>query len=826
MDAKQKQSVLTQLAKTEGDAAQAALLKEANKISAALISETRYDAIEDQIALLGTFAWRVPEKAFDILGDLLAHLPTTELTHEPIGELWVSEDEKRRLNHRNSLIIKAMEVLERICFHNPELDKKILRIFLEATTYEEASVKKAANINLASMAGYRFDIWNVTLQDGCCLGPQPQAIIVEFMGKLNNNERKKYHIGIATLCKALLSPTIGGATFTYNKMTFQQSTLPASNEIKKIRQDVLSLLESIYTLAETTDEKKLIINTLHVATHTPPLADYGADVRTMISTDTMTILETYGRFLSAEDDLQVIQHIEHTAYHDYKRSGNEDVRAAALKIRDAIAQNQEYQIFKVLIGYEGVFNEWRVSSLSREEEDTAITNEIEQAQKMRNERVVELSNSITPPNFGEWENRILQYANVRSNDMATFPEFAKFLELMGQKSPNLSLTLLENHAETLARFIPSLLRPIYESPQKQRAEALMRRWIDSGSYLRQIVGIFSNMINWDIDLFKAVCAKAIEKEDLPALKQIIPVIADNYNPSRKDFVNTILPDSIRKLTSLGDYSGILNTWYIWFREEVNMIVQDMNTETVDSLLEYLIFVEEIGWEAETVLVAIAKQYSDKVIEFFGERLKQQQERSKRRSGYSAIPYQFHELQKVLSAVPEKLVDAVSQWFDDDEYEMFIYTGGKFLKNIFPDFSSERFKNKLIDFIRTGERDKQLIVLAVLRNYNGDPTTHSVCKELVKVLPADSDELAEVRRGLEGTGVVWGEYGFVEAYQRKKEEIAPWLSDDDEKIRGFAQQYNLHLDKLNDWSKKRADEDIELRKFKYSTDEDDSVSSGT
>jgi tRNA nucleotidyltransferase/poly(A) polymerase len=533
----------------------------------------------------------------------------------------------------------------------------------------------------------------------------------------------------------------------------------------------------------------------------------------MVVADTRTILEIYGRILPTEKDLQVIQHIEHTAYWDYKRAGNEDVKATALKIRDAIAQNKEYQIFKVLIGYQGVFNEWRTISASREEEDKNITNEIQQAQKIRDQRVVELAESVTAENFGEWEPRILKYAQVQSDDMATFPCFAKFLELMGKKSPDLALTLLERHAEELKGFIPFLLWSVYESSKRQEAESLIRSWVGSGNYLRQVVGVFGGIKNWDSDLFRLVCNKAIEKNDLPALKQIISVLADGYNPSRKDFVDTTLADSIRKLTAAGDCGGILN---IWFRKEINVIVQDMNDRTVDVLLENLTLAQQIGYEAEAILTAIAKQFPDKIVKFFGDRLKRE-DRAERRSGYSAIPYQFHELQKVLSSMPEKLVDAASQWFDEG-YGMFIYRGGKFLKNIFPDFP-ERFENKLIEFVRSGEKDKQMIALAVLRNYDGNPMTHKVCKELVKAFPPGSAELNEVCLVLQSTGVVCGEYGFVEAYQRKKTEIEPWLADDSERVQTFARQQLANLDTQIDWSKKRADEDIELRKFKYGTDDD-------
>jgi beta-lactamase class D len=92
----------------------------------------------------------------------------------------------------------------------------------------------------------------------------------------------------------------------------------------------------------------------------------------------------------------------------------------------------------------------------------------------------------------------------------------------------------------------------------------------------------------------------------------------------------------------------------------------------------------------------------------------------------------------------------------------------------------------------------------------EPTTKSSLFEV---------PLREVAVILESTGVVSGEYGFVEAFERKKEEVKDWLNDQNEKIGAFAVKYQADLDKRIEWERKRADEDIALRKFKYGTDRD-------
>ena len=191
--------------------------------------------------------------------------------------------------------------------------------------------------------------------------------------------------------------------------------------------------------------------------------------------------------------------------------------------------------------------------------------------------------------------------------------------------------------------------------------------------------------------------------------------------------------------------------------------------------------------------------------------------------YESFPYGFHALAEPLSKIPDQAVDTVLGIYDEN-YGMFIYQGAQFLKNIFPDFPKP-FEHKLIQLAQTGDEKNLLFVMAVLRNYEGQEFLHEVCKELVKVLPdtesPDSESLlSEIYIILLSTGIVSGAYGFVEAYQSKIKEVQSWLSDPNEKIQKFAQNYISGLEKRIEAEKQRADEDIMLRKHRYGADDEE------
>ena len=92
--------------------------------------------------------------------------------------------------------------------------------------------------------------------------------------------------------------------------------------------------------------------------------------------------------------------------------------------------------------------------------------------------------------------------------------------------------------------------------------------------------------------------------------------------------------------------------------------------------------------------------------------------------------------------------------------------------------------------------------------------------MVKALSSGDKLLNEVSMILQSTGVVRGEYGFVDVYKEKLEAIKPWLElESDEKIGIFAQSHVLRLEQLIEEEKKRADEGVILQKHRY--DDEDS-----
>jgi hypothetical protein len=246
----------------------------------------------------------------------------------------------------------------------------------------------------------------------------------------------------------------------------------------------------------------------------------------------------------------------------------------------------------------------------------------------------------------------------------------------------------------------------------------------------------------------------------------------------------------------------------WYRRETRILIGELDPTGIEEVLRNLMNLKKIDYHAEEILYLLAKREPQKVLNFLCQRLAREEETRL----FDAVPFEFHKLNQPLSKIPREAVSTVRATYDGN-YGMFIYHGARLLHLIFPDFP-EVFEAELLRALTTKDIADIEFVLAILRNYEGQPFVHRVCKEIIRILPHDSALRTEVAVVLETTGVVSGEFGFAEAYEQKKKEVQSWLDDPDEKIQNFAKWYIGTLEKMSTAERKGAEEEIALRKHKY------------
>lgn len=251
--------------------------------------------------------------------------------------------------------------------------------------------------------------------------------------------------------------------------------------------------------------------------------------------------------------------------------------------------------------------------------------------------------------------------------------------------------------------------------------------------------------------------------------------------------------------------------------DLQAFVRRLSEAQCEAILENMTLCHRIDYDEESILVPIAENFPRSVWNFFKDRLDYKAGDDPHRN-YEAVPYGFQERQKPLSRDVDLAVDAVRSWYRADS-NLFQFRGGRVLNNVFPNFDAE-LKTKLTRIVQEGTEGAIDFVLQILRTYEGETFLHEVCKEIVNSIPENDDRLEEVEVVLESTGVVSGQFGFVEVYQRKKEEAEPWLSDDRPKVCAFAERCQRSLDRAIAAEQRRSEADYELRRRDWPGEDDE------
>jgi hypothetical protein len=263
------------------------------------------------------------------------------------------------------------------------------------------------------------------------------------------------------------------------------------------------------------------------------------------------------------------------------------------------------------------------------------------------------------------------------------------------------------------------------------------------------------------------------------------------------------------LTARNEARWINGAWSI---REAKTFFARLSAGTAELVLNNLMSVPRLDTHAEWILAYIARGHAASVWTYLGRRILDEQPVRDRQGRYEAIPYQFHELPKILSKDAASAVRVTRGLYTPDD-TLFQFRGARLLSAMFPAFP-ENLAHELTALAATGTDDDVAFIFQVLRAYQGQPTTQGVVKELVARLPEDDRRLDMAEICLQSTGVVAGEFGLVEAYRTRNAQIETWLSDSRSQVREFAERFIRRLEQSIAAEQRRAEEDKEMRRRRY------------
>ena len=547
------------------------------------------------------------------------------------------------------------------------------------------------------------------------------------------------------------------------------------------------------------------------ATQTPRFGRGDEKLLQIILTDTNTVIDSYIEETGNLDFEMIQTNEEKTFFHflharDILNMENqpEVLLEAAHETVNKVRQFREkvsalpyYDKYKILVGYKSIFDyQWDNEEISWEKKDT-----------FRNEQIEVLVDSITEDNVNEWIDFFDICAGADSSDLATYQYFSKFLIAFAEKKPELAKTALEQVRNGQDRFIASILSGLSHIGRADIIEQIIRPYITRGEHLWECIIPFTILPSLSRDLLHQAKDRAIELDDRYALYFICLVAILDYDNHPKE-LNTLFVPVIETLTDLHDTEWIKQ---VSPKKEAIRLLHEIDQTSAKKILDNLVWLKELDYFSECVIEALLMNYPDMVLEFFGARYDIENAKGSN-DDYEAIPYTFQKLQTQLSQYPELIVNAAFDWYKKSP-DHFQYRGARIVTNTFPEFD-EGVEQRLLQLVQTKNHEELDFVISILRDYKGKTFLHKICREIVVLDEGQGTFSGDVEIVLQEAGVVHGEFGFVNLYKQKKDEIKYWLEDPEKVVREFAKKYIHFLDLQEASEQRRAEEELELRKHIY------------
>ena len=703
----------------------------------------------------------------------------------------------------------ALEIINFIRYIDPHaVFSELCNIYLNSKSDKE---KELVLKTVSKLAKHNMTVWNK-------MGPAIQVLLARQLSGFNDDRLIQLRSVVIEIGREILKLEVEGTTSTYNTLTIHSDVVIVSDELKDTRRSVIGILQRLYKKSDQEAEKRNLTAAMSNATRLPMRGSSSDEMLIMILDDTRLIYEFY-QTLVKNEQYEILQSLEHNALWDYRRGkqwieGNkigsatkDTVNQLILVIeqyRDSMNEDANFVRYKTLVGFQSAFPEsWENSDFDLNGKDA-----------YRSKKISDYVNAINSENADEWLSFIKFCSKTKSNDLAMFPTFTQFLELLSEKKPDIALGYIKILDDNLAPFLVFFLGGLWKSERKNEAKEVIDGWVKESLYLIAITRHYKFVGLCDKEPLERALTAAIATDNPVATIELVSACIEHHNAANSTVLINIFMQAIKFLSQNNDARWVNENW---FRVQKSTLFDALEEAQIKIVLLNLVNCSSVEYQAEAVLSGIAKKYPEAVILYFNDRIQfniSDPDADKRKNlyleRYEEVPYAFHSLSEPLSVIPKQAVQFVRAWYAESK-ELFTYRGGKLLANIFPTFP-EAFQAELIALVQTKSAEDIDFVCSILRNYKGEFFVHKICREIIIALP-DGDLLrqGEIEVILESTGVVTGEFGMSDAYKRKKTEIEPWLGDENPTVVQFANRYIGTLDNQIAAEHRRAEQGIELRK---------------
>lgn len=649
------------------------------------------------------------------------------------------------------------------------------------------------------------------------IGPLLQMDLVNYLVGLSPAEFDGIRpIALIVLTEAIKSDLTGTA-WTADSLVLSTGAVPASDELMEVRGKAIRALFAAYDRSTDIEQRRAIFEALDAATRTPNYREYSNELLATILADAARIVE-FATQRSKPMEYELLQHLEHQFLYDYFRTNGiakddgdkfncrDEAKllvGAILKFRDTINENDQFARYKVLVGFESVYP----AHWDSMEYDYSL------AEEYRYKQVECYIGEVDESNEDDLFALVLRCAGTKSNDLATFPVFSHFLNRLAQQKPEVASRFLSRAPEQLFDFLPGLLNGLALSGRKDIYQKNLETQFRSGQNLSALARHVRYSEIESPDLARRILDRAIELSDAMAVTECLLLAMESFGGDKIQNNEAFLRDALVFLNEQKDARWARAAWFL---QSATKFFDELTPDLLNLVLQGLGNVDTVDYQIERILTRLAERHVEAVWDYFGSRMSKAADAKDVSEHFAAVPFSFHGLEKSMSKDPHLAIQKGMEWFARDR-SLFRYRGGRVLSNTFPKCTLE-FSLALAELVKAGESSEADFALSILQNYHGEISTHIVVKEIVARFHDDDAKMGHARVCIDNTGVVSGEFGFVEAWRAKKALLMDWLLDERPQVRAFAEKHISELDLMIIAEQRRAEAEKEMRKRNYDDDD--------
>lgn len=649
------------------------------------------------------------------------------------------------------------------------------------------------------------------------VGPMLQMALVDHLADMSDAEVDSIRPIALTVWSEAIQSDITGTKWKADSVVLSTGAVPASDQLREVRDKAIKALFAAYDRSTDNAQKRAVLSALDAATRTPNRAQYSNELQATTLKDATRIVD-FVTERAKTTSYELLQHLEHQFLYDYIRAKDlisdpekrfgcqaeaETLVATIFKFRDTINADDRFVRYKVLVGFDSVYPGHWID----EEFDYLGVDEYRRGEVNRN------IDEINATNENDWFDLIAHCAETKSNDFATFPVFSSFICKLAERKPEVADRFLAKASDNLRNFLADFLNGLAMSGRRDIYERILESELETA---RNLTGVARHLRYSDAkkpDFTARLLQRAINKGDPVAVIECLLFALEHYGTEKIADADTILRDA---LTFLNDHKDSRWVSGAWFLQKATKFYEELTLERTAQVLQNLGYLSKVNYQVECILVRLAKRQPEAIWDFFGARLDRETAEVEGEERFEAVPFRFHGLEKELSKDPQLAISKGLSWFVRDP-KLFQFRGGRLLSSAFPGCTPE-FGAALAESVKAGGDPEADFALAILQNYQGETSTYVVLKAIVSQFPNDVTKMNLVRIAIDNTGVVCGEFGFVEAWRSKKESLTEWLTDERPAVKSFAEKHVAELDLMIVSEQRRAEAEREMRMRSY--DEDD------